>query len=314
MACIACCFSFVSVCLASTYWQVLFACIGAAQQQLGSWPLLSGGMTLPVFSTGAGLLGDFTALSSQVAGDSSGGMPPMSSSGQLGLLTRLPRKLCEKISALEFVEMNELLPETWSAVTAVDAGVIKLPSRRSPVTDIVVWTECYAMMSAVLVERYPIKAPHLFAYLRRIARAARSFRGPAWVAYDRMFRRQALARRSLDWGIEDPGLYSEAFVGQAQAVARCTHCLSELHSAEACPDLPRFVGLSVQQAGSSAKSGSSSRDVCKKFNEGRCNHRPCRFLHLCMACNKPHPVTRCPSAGRQHQQPRERSPSKKGRQ
>ena len=42
--------------------------------------------------------------------------------------------------------MNELLLKTWSApVTLADVGIFKFPSRRSPVTDIVVWTECFAL-------------------------------------------------------------------------------------------------------------------------------------------------------------------------
>ena len=43
-------------------------------------------------------------------------------------------------------------------------------------SDIGVWIECYALMVSVLV------------------------------AYDRMYRRQVLARGSLDWEVEDPGL------------------------------------------------------------------------------------------------------------
>ena len=288
------------------------------QQQLGAWPSL-GGMTLPTFSSELPIpaVDASSLLSGAQAGvtGTSGASAVQSGSSQLSILTRLPRRLCERIAALEFVEMNELLPETWSAVSPVDIGVFKLPSRRSPVTDIVVWTECFALMASVLVERYPSKAAHLFAYLKRIARAARNYRGPAWVAYDRMFRRQALARKSLDWGIEDQALCSEAFVGQAQAVVKCNHCLSELHTTESCPDLPRFMGVSVQPSIlPNSKPSSSGRQqaevhVCKKFNEGRCNHRPCKFLHLCMGCNKPHPVTRCPAAKQ-----RDRSAKNKGRQ
>jgi len=54
--------------------------------------------------------------------------------------------------------------------------------------------------------------------------------------------------------------------------------------------------------------------ICKKFNEGRCNHRPCKFLHLCLECSKPHPFTRCPGASKQ-QRERFPGPAKgKGRQ
>lgn len=215
-----------------------------------------------------------------------------------GTLSRLPRRLKVKILQLEFVEMNELLPEAWSAAESLQeaaSSVFKMPSRRSPISDIGVWVECYALMATVLVEQHPSKAPHLFAYLRRISRAARNFQGAAWVAYDRMYRRQALAKGSLDWGIEDPGLYSEAFVGRAKVVPRCSHCLSEFHAVDACPDLPRFaMGFPVQPAQSQGYTH-SSQEVCKRFNEERCTFKKCRFRHICSGCRKgSHPVTKCP--------------------
>ena len=229
-------------------------------------------------------------------------------SGQLGL----PCWLREKIKALKFVDMNELLPETWSTISAVD---VELPFRRSPVTDIVMWTECFAMMASVLVEMYPNKSFHLFAYLSRIARAARNFHNSAWVDYDRRFRRQALARRSLDWGIEDPVLYNEMCVSQPQVTVQC-NSLSELHSTEVCPDLSQFMGLNVQPVLSSTDanlkpscSSHQQSDICRKYNEGRCTHLKCKYSHECKKCNLSHPVTSCPDVKQQG----ERSPSKKRR-
>ena len=54
-------------------------------------------------------------------------------------------------------------------------------------------------MAAVIAEKFPDKAPQLFAYLRRL------------------YRRQVSARHSLDWAQEDSDLYNEAFVGHAKA-------------------------------------------------------------------------------------------------
>ena len=66
------------------------------------------------------------------------------------------------------------------------------------------------MMAAVLAEKFPSKAPQLFIYMRRIVHAARNYRGTSWVAYDRLYRWQAVARCSLDWVVEDSALYNEA--------------------------------------------------------------------------------------------------------
>ena len=81
------------------------------QQQLGAWPSL-GGMTLPTFSSELPIpaVDASSLLSGAQAGvTGSGASVVQSGSSQLSILTRLPRRLCERIAALEFVEMNELL-------------------------------------------------------------------------------------------------------------------------------------------------------------------------------------------------------------
>ena len=68
-------------------------------------------------------------------------------------------------------------------------------------------------MAAVLAEKFADKFPQLFACMCRIVHVVRNVRGTAWVAYDRLHHRQALAQRSLDRATEDSALYNEAFVG-----------------------------------------------------------------------------------------------------
>ena len=78
-------------------------------------------------------------------------------------------------------------------------------------TDIILWLDCYSKMAAVLSTRFPKKAPELWAYQATIIQAARDFRESAWVAYDRCYRREALAHKSLDWSVIEPNLYQRAF-------------------------------------------------------------------------------------------------------
>ena len=52
------------------------------------------------------------------------------------------------------------------------------------------------------------------------------------------FRREALARKDLNWPITDSRLYNEAFTGRAKAVARCSFCLREDHASAVCPCNP----------------------------------------------------------------------------
>ena len=86
------------------------------------------------------------------------------------------------------------------------------------VTDINIWTECYATMAAILSSVYPEKASHFFAYLRTITKASRTFLSSAWASNDTAYRRQAANKGSLDWGVVDAALYNEAFAGHAKII------------------------------------------------------------------------------------------------
>ena len=88
--------------------------------------------------------------------------------------------------------------------------------RRGPVTNILLWIECYASMVVVLSSGFPQKTPKLMAYQKTIVRAYRSFSGDGWVTYDSCYRRKAAVTKSLDWGQVDFTLYNETFTGRAK--------------------------------------------------------------------------------------------------
>lgn len=93
-------------------------------------------------------------------------------------------------------------------------------SQRAPITDILIWGECFAAMAAVLSRKYPSKSSELFAYQCRIFHVARKYEGQNWVTYNQVYRRQAASRRSLDWAQEDQALYNEAFGGGGRQAER----------------------------------------------------------------------------------------------
>ncbi len=84
------------------------------------------------------------------------------------------------------------------------------PQARLPVTDISQWVERFSIMAATLSSRFSEKAPELFAFQAQIIRAERNYEPGRWVLYDRQFRREALARRDLNWSVTNIRLYSEA--------------------------------------------------------------------------------------------------------
>ena len=97
-----------------------------------------------------------------------------------GLLP-VPRKLQEKIIRLEFVEMRELLPETWQKDVEDTAGRSLWPRKPAgPITDVLQWVQCFAALAGVLSRAYPSTVPELMAYLATIVKCARDFEGVSW--------------------------------------------------------------------------------------------------------------------------------------
>eukprot|EP00731_Ephydatia_muelleri_P011790 Em0006g684a len=216
------------------------------------------------------------------------GMPAQATPGFL--TARLPTKLMLKIDNLEFIEIAELLQDAWQTDTTESSAqslVLRIPRRSTPVTDISVWVECFTLMAAVLAAKYPSKAPDLLMYLRRIVYCARKFEGHAWVTYDRLYRRQASANRSLNWAAEDQALYNEAFAGRAKPTSRCRICLSEHHGTDACPDSTRPLFAHQEPDG---QRQAPPQEICRRFNENRCFVRLCKYRHACSTCGAPHPA------------------------
>ena len=156
-------------------------------------------------------------------------------SGPYNPAASLPPKVVKKILDLEFVEISE--------ISIIDDVLAQTPGRppapaRPPITDISQWVERFSLMAAVLCTRFPDKAPELWAYQATIVRAERNYDGKRWVTYDRQFRREALARKDLNWSVTDPRLYNEAFTGRARSISRCTFCLQDNHTAAYCPHNP----------------------------------------------------------------------------
>ncbi len=210
--------------------------------------------------------------------------------------------MVKRILDLEFVEMAEI---TTDADLPLTPGRPPAPARL-PITEISQWLEKYSLMAAILTTRFPSKAPELFAYQATIVRAERNYEGKRWVSYDRQFRREALARKDLNWSVTDARLYSEAFTGRARAIARCAFCLQDDHTATSCPQNPNRPIFADPSAWSAPLQPGSrrvpaqqpsyrpSQEVCRKFNDGRCRMARCKYVHSCSSCQGHHPIVDCP--------------------
>ena len=152
----------------------------------------------------------------------------------------LPPRVVKRILALEFTEMSELRADIWpdDNGSSEEAATSRRRLGKSPVMDIRIWLECFARLAAVLVTRFPEKAPELWSYQTSIVKAAHTYEGSNWVSYDRQYRRNMLAKKDLNWSVPNNRLFSEAFTGRARSIPRCSHCLSEDHTSAVCPFNP----------------------------------------------------------------------------
>ena len=226
----------------------------------------------------------------------------------------VPVKLVRKIWALDYIDMWELLPETWHLDTTSISCCHDRRPRRGLVTDISLWIDCFATLAAVPSVRYPDKAPQFMAYMRTIVRASRNFEGPAWATYDMAFRRQAANRQSLDWGITDPVLYNEAFTGRAKAIPRCRYCLSDSHASHDCSYAPDDT-KQHRPFPQNRTSTTPVAQICRLFNRpggSQCRYKYCRYAHLCARCSRPHPAADC-DRRQPAQGPRSPSPTTRDR-
>ena len=182
----------------------------------------------------------------------------------VGPMAGIPARLARRILDLESIEMCNLLLNSWQEETqqllVLDSLHLtpRRMSRKAPVHDIGLWIECFSRMAAVLVSRYPDKAPELFAYQATIVRASRNFEGNSWVAYNCQYRREALANRDHNWSQMNIRLFNEAFKGRAKSIPHRRHCLSDTHTTTNCQLEPNLGGAISTQPPVSSTIPSSS--------------------------------------------------------
>ena len=221
-------------------------------------------------------------------------------------LIPLPQRLVQRIVNLEFVEMAELLPEAWlyDEVTEPASRCCSnaLKRRKTIITDILRWAQCFGALVSVLSTRYPDKVPEFMAYQATIIKCSREFEGLGWLQYDRAYRRQVAMTKEVNWSKVNTTLYNLCLAGKARRIHLCKWCLSDSHQSELCPEVarPHLIGVGqgfpYHQHSNAGRSQRGTVEICRLYNgrEGnRCKFNPCKFAHLCMVCKRMHPVSAC---------------------
>ena len=110
--------------------------------------------------------------------------PPGSKGVYIGeSLPPVPQKLASRICRWEYIDMAELLPESWAIKN--DDGQHQLPTCcRRQVTDLTTWLQCFAVYVGMLSGKHPEVVSELMVYRVSIIRASEDYAGSAWVRYD----------------------------------------------------------------------------------------------------------------------------------
>ena len=99
---------------------------------------------------------------------------------ELNYPSDMPCKLIKIILDLEFIDMVELVPESWRFADDDDLNCCHqshYSTKRGSVTNILLWLECFASLVAVLATKYPTKVPHLLAKLKTFMRIQKTAAG-----------------------------------------------------------------------------------------------------------------------------------------
>ena len=224
-------------------------------------------------------------------------------------LPSLSRKLVDKIIANEYVDFAELPPAKGKAKHmphSVDGQVVVVQAvdlfqQRRLIPEFATWAQCFAVYTAVLATKEPLRVPDLMGYMAIIARVSLKCKWPSWIVYDQNFRQEAAEHQIKTWAWVDPSIYAQCFTNMAvSAEGWCKHCQSIEHASEACPIRPQGARKrpwqptpgSVAQFNPPAKKASAGSTVCIKYNKyaGDCKYgAKCRYQHICDKCGGAHP-------------------------
>ena len=217
-------------------------------------------------------------------------------------LPTISNKLAQKIWDLEFVEMEEFLPnnkaiQAMENPVSIQEGIVgalqQLQQPNKRVMDILTWIRCFSLYIAVMAaKRHDLVAP-MTSHMHTVMRLQAMYVGMSWIQYDWRSRREMNAEGVESWQKRGPWQLLSCLLG----TTRMEDCFT-LHT-----DLPGPVQLVKQQPGSGGIYPMSSKGqlftpagrrrkvnrVCPLFNKSRagCHYGDeCIFGHRCSVCKK----------------------------
>lgn len=228
-----------------------------------------------------------------------------------------PQKLVDKVKSGQFVEMRELLADNISLIQQLeDIQGFPVPSlgatrpRLREVSSLSTWCYCFLGYVAILTPD-PTTRDQL-AYARLIIREALRHGGQGWRDYDRAFRQQRAADRSLPWNTLLPGLQAATILGhgRGQGSTFCTLCRGVDHTRSQCAML--YLQPPLSGASTPTSVIGPRRNICVSWNKGACVFPSnCSYRHVCATCLLQHKAKDCPRTPDSSVYKRQQSPTRR---
>ena len=219
-------------------------------------------------------------------------------------LPTVPKRLVERIQKWEYVDLAELLPSQSLHDQVVDSRAkftlfpgyeIVRPKKRQ-VESITDWVKAFTVFTAVVATTEQTRVPELLAYQLTIIKAAQSYDGLQWRAYDAHFRVAAAATGNKSWSKLDVDLYTRFFTWACKGPAMLCNMryLTEFRRAVLLAAARRKEGYKPSPALPSKRRRSWGPNVCQLYNSSSCPFGlKCKFKHSCGDCGGAHSAKVC---------------------
>ncbi|KAJ1118771.1 hypothetical protein NDU88_006958 [Pleurodeles waltl] len=225
--------------------------------------------------------------------------PPLLS-GRSSLAWRVPLEARERIWNREFIYIFSLLTfaKEGADITVPTKEVEKHKWKRKvkPEESIENWLEAFAMLSTVIMEKFPEQGPALCKYNRVIYEEYTRNGGTGWLIYDREFRQKMEQAPEMAWDCREIELWVQ-YMGNGSRTgttdprftrhkqARPYYFKQQLR--------PSFRGKPPQR-GRGVHQYRFTNNSCRLYNVGACTWGPaCKFSHNCSKCAGWHPAAEC---------------------
>jgi len=186
-------------------------------------------------------------------------------------------------------------------------GAMKTTTVVRQVKDIDEWTDAFSRYAAIYCQAHPYRGTEMWRYLDVIRQAKRKWGGMGWRAYDEQFRAlQAVHPRS--WAQVDHSLWSMCVTCPQLQAAPVAHQNAHQNANTSQPKKQKGGnnGGAMSNNSNGANSnkgkfqnggyrGGPNANTCRDYQMGVCKRHKCKYPHICVWCNGPHPGDQCPN-------------------